>query len=438
MISTGESPVPLASRNHIWPFSVDYQEITTQGQLQEYCRELSRSGSIAFDTEFVSEHTYRPVLCLIQVAVQGQLAMIDAMAVEDLTPFWEAIAQAGHRTIVHAGRGELEFCLRAIGRRPAGLVDVQLAAGLAGVEYPAAYNALISKLLGGAPQKHETRTDWRRRPLSPRQIDYALDDVRHLHSVYDTLHAKLSRLGRLAWLEEEMAAWQDEVERGLSEERWRRVSGSSALDGRRLAIVRELWRWREAEAQRRDQPPRRVLRDDLIVELARRGTADPSRIRAVRGLERGDLRRGLQQIAACIQRALALPEEECPRTDRREREPKNSVLGQFLFAALASICRGAQLAPNLVGTPGDIRELMVYRTAVEGSRRRKPPRLARGWRAEVVGRLFDDLLAGKTAIRIEDPTSDHPLVFERTAEGGRGKGEGGMEKEEGGRGRADE
>jgi len=333
MFSTGETPVPLTSRNHTWPFSVQHQEITTQGQLQEYCGELSRSGSIAFDTEFVSEHSYRPVLCLIQVAAQRQPALIDAMTVEDLTPFWEAVAQPGHRTIVHAGRGELEFCLRAIGRRPAGLVDVQLAAGLAGVEYPAAFGTLISKLLGGAPQKHETRTDWRRRPLSPRQIDYALDDVRHLHPVYDALHAKLSRLGRLAWLEEEMAAWQDEVERSLSEERWRRVSGSSGLDGRRLAIVRELWRWREAEAQRRDQPSRRVLRDDLIVELARRGTADPSRIGAVRGLERGDLRRGLQQIAACIQRALTLPEEEYPRADRREREPKNSVLGQFLFAA---------------------------------------------------------------------------------------------------------
>jgi len=414
---------------------VDYQEITNQGQLQEYCGELSRSGSIAFDTEFVSEHTYRPVLCLVQVAAEGQPALIDAMAVADLTPFWEAIAQPGHHTIVHAGRSELEFCLRAIGRRPAGLVDVQLAAGLAGVEYPASYGTLISKVLGGGPQNHETRTDWRRRPLSPRQIDYALDDVRHLHPVYDALHAKLSRLGRLPWIEEEMAAWQDEVERGLSEERWRRVSGSSGLDGRRLAIVRELWRWREAEAQRRDQPPRRVLRDDLLVELARRGTADPSRIRAVRGLERGDLRRVVQQIAACIERALALPDEEYPRVDRREREPKNSVLGQFLFAALASICRGAQLAPNLVGTPGDIRELMAHRTAGEPSRRRKPPRLARGWRAEVVGRLFDDLLAGKTAIRVEDPTSDHPLVFERTVEGegGKRKGEGGRWKAEGGR-----
>ncbi|MHC4178227.1 MAG: HRDC domain-containing protein, partial [Planctomycetota bacterium] len=277
---------------------------------------------------------------------------------------------------------------------------------------------------------HETRTDWRRRPLSTRQIEYALDDVRHLHSIHEALHAKLSRLDRLGWLEEELAAWQDEVQRGLSQERWRRVSGSTGLDGRRLAIVRELWRWREAEAERRDKPARRVLRDDLIVELAKRGTADPRRIRAVRGLERGDLRRRLDQIAACIRRALESPEEDSPRAVRRGPQPRHSVLGQFLFAALASVCRGAQLAPNLVGTPGDIRELLDYR-AVGGygfgtyppppgqpsDCRRKVPRLARGWRAEVVGRLFDDLLDGKTAIRIEDPTSDHPLVFEPFREG---------------------
>jgi ribonuclease D len=391
---------------------VHYKNITTDNALGEYCRKLAQGESIAFDTEFVSEHTYRPVLCLVQVAAPGQLAVIDAMAVEDLTPFWEAVAQPGHQTIVHAGRGELEFCLQAVGRPPAGLVDVQIAAGLAGVEYPAAYGTLVSKLLGEAPQKHETRTDWRRRPLTGHQIDYALDDVRYLHPIYDILQAKLRRLDRLAWLEEEMTAWQEEVQRGVAQERWRRVSGSSGLDSRQLAIVRELWRWREAEAQRHDKPARRVLRDDLIVELARRGTSDLRRIRAVRGLERGDLQHRLQQIAACIDRALALPQEEWPRRDRREPHAKHSVLGQFLFAALGSICRRARLAPNLAGTPNDIRDLVAYRTGGDSGRGRKPPRLAEGWRAELVGHLFDDLLAGRTVIRIDDPTSDHPLVFE--------------------------
>jgi ribonuclease D len=391
---------------------VQYHDITTDGQLRQYCEELAQCKSIAFDTEFVSESTYRPVLCLVQVAADDQLAAIDALAIDDMNPFWEVLAAPGHETIVHAGRSETEFCLQAIGRPPAELFDVQIAAALAGAEFPAGFGTLISKFLGKTPPKHETRTDWRHRPLSKRQIEYALNDAHYLHPLRDILHARLMELGRLPWLVEEMAAWREDIERSLSRDRWRRVSGNAGLSARGLAIVRELYQWREAEAQRRDQPARRILRDDLIVELARRGSADVKRIRAVRGMERGDLLRRSGEIAACIQRGLEVPETECPPRVPRDQMPQLSVLGQFLFAALGSICRQAHLAPNIVATPNDIRELISYRTG-QGQ---QPPPLARGWRAEFVGRLFDDLLAGKVSIRITDPKSDHPLTFERREE----------------------
>ena len=316
--------------------SVSHINVTTDRQLEQYCGQLAHSEWIAFDTEFVSERTYRPVLCLVQVATEEHLALIDALAVEDMTPFWRAIAEPGHETIVHAGRGELEFCLRAVGRLPAGLFDVQIAAGLVGIEYPAGFLTLLSRLLGESPKKHETRTDWRRRPLSQRQIQYALDDARHLSAIRDKLRGRLEELERLGWLEEDMAAWQEEVQEAFSQEQWWRVSGNSGLDRRSLAIVRSLWRWREAEAKRRDCPVRRVLRDDLIIELARRQTADVKRIRAVRGLDRGDLQRLLPKIARQIQDALALPEEGLPKIPRNERAPQLSVLGQFLFSALSS------------------------------------------------------------------------------------------------------
>ncbi len=417
---------------------MQYLDITTDDQLREYCKNISRAKTIAFDTEFVSEHSYRPVLCLIQVAADGELAVIDPMTIGDVTPFWEAVVAPGHETIVHAGRGEIEFCIRAVGRRPARLFDVQIAAALAGAEYPAGLGSLISKFLDRRPSKHETRTDWRRRPLSKRQIEYALDDARCLQPIRDTIHAKLADLGRLDWLTDEMDSWLDELDRSLSKERWRRVSGNAGLDTRGLAIVRELYHWRESEAERRDRPARRVLRDDLIVELARRGSSDLKRIRAVRGLERGDLQRRLEEIAAAVQRGLDVPEAECPPRPTRERGPELSVLGQFLFSALGSLCREAHLAPNLVGTPGDIRQWMAYRTRKKGTgpicattnaARRcppagrsgkldlspfsaPPPKLARGWRAEFVGRLFDDLLAGKTSIRVGNADLEHPLVFD--------------------------
>jgi len=390
---------------------VQYHSITTASQLEEYCRGLARANSVAFDTEFVSEHTYRPVLCLVQVAAAGEMAAIDAVALQDLTPFWEAIVTGEHETIVHAGRSEMEFCLRAFGRWPARLFDVQIAAGLVGLEYPAGYNTIVAKLLGQKAHKHETRTDWRHRPLTARQIEYAMDDVRHLPALRDRLHQELEALGRLAWFHDEMAAWKAEVEEAQSKDRWRRVSGISGLDARTLAIVRELFLWRESEADRRNKPVRRVLRDDLIVEIARRQTADAKHILGIRGLDRGDLRRHVAQIAACVERGLAMPEPECPAHVRGEQTTKMSVLGQFLFAALGSICREARLAPNLVGGPNDIRDLILYRLS-EGTSDRRPPKLAQGWRAEFVGRLFDDLLAGNKAIRIGDPASDHPLVFE--------------------------
>ena len=143
---------------------VKHELITTDHQLEEFCHALADAERIAFDTEFVSEDTYRPQLCLVQVAAADRLAVIDPLKVQNLVPFWTVLADGGHETIVHAGRQEIEFSLAAIGRPPHRLFDVQIAAGMVGIEYPASYGSLVSKLLGLTPQKGETRTDWRKRP----------------------------------------------------------------------------------------------------------------------------------------------------------------------------------------------------------------------------------------------------------------------------------
>ena len=196
-----------------------------------FCQELADAPAIAFDTEFVSEDTYRPELCLIQVACGDRLAVIDTMAVKDVTPFWRWLVAPGHETIVHAGREEMLFCIDAVGAAPTGLFDLQIAAGLVGFEYPAGYGALLFKLLGERLEKGETRTDWRRRPLSERQLIYALDDVRHLEAMRAALGKRLTALGRVEWLETETAAWQDDVRATRGRERWWKVSGISGLPG---------------------------------------------------------------------------------------------------------------------------------------------------------------------------------------------------------------
>ena len=385
--------------------------IATDGEFLSYCQSLAGVESIAFDTEFVSEHTYRPQLCLLQVAAAGRLVAIDTLAVSDLRPFWDLIVEEGREIIVHAGREEMGFCLEATGRQPQRLIDVQIAAGLIGLEYPAGYGSLIYKLLGVSAAKGETRTDWRRRPLSERQIKYALDDVRHLHPLRDKIASRLEQLGRFDWLSEEMTSWQAELTDAFSRERWRKVTGSSSLSGRSLAIVRELWRWRDSDARRRDCPPRKILRDDLIVELAKRRSADPTQIRAIRGFERRDLRAIVPELAEAIDRALTLEDSECPAIIRQEGSAQLTMLGQFLSSALSSICRQAEVAASLVGTPNDVRELVAYRLGQLDSQTQ--PVLTQGWRAKVVGRLIDDLLSGKVSIRIQNPRSEQPLAFEK-------------------------
>ena len=176
---------------------MSYTYVSTAAQLETFCDELATAETIAFDTEFVSEHTYRSQLCLVQVCTPRQLAVIDPQTTGDLQRFWEVLARAGHQTVVHAGREELVFALHSVGKCPADLLDVQIAAGLMGMEYPAGYGSLLDRMLRVSAQKGETRTDWRKRPLSSQQIEYALDDVRYLIPLRDKITERLAKLGRL-------------------------------------------------------------------------------------------------------------------------------------------------------------------------------------------------------------------------------------------------
>lgn len=404
--------------------TLEYHNIISDQDLRDYCEIVADARVIAFDTEFVSEDTYQPELCLIQVAAEGKLAIIDPYAVPDLAPFWKLLTTPGRETLVHAGREEFRFFRKAMHDRPQGWFDIQIAAGLIGLEYPASYGTLAYKLLGKTLAKGETRTDWRHRPLSQRQLEYALQDVADLEAIRDVLWNRLSELGRLEWLHSELASWQEQIELSDSGERWRRVGGIAGMSARNLAIVRQLWNWRDAEAERRDIPPRRILRDDLLVELAKRQTADPKRIRSVRGMERGDIQRHLPKIADCVERALALKDHELPVLERRSTRPQLNLLGQFLSTALGSICRSARVAPSIVGTAQDVRDLIAYRLNLGGFENGEVPVLAAGWRAEVVGQVIDHLLSGDLSIHIADPLADEPLEFEPSAQAGNSRASG--------------
>ncbi len=207
--------------------------ITNQHTLLDLCDRLQNAKQIGIDTEFVSEDTFYPELCLIQIATRDEMAVVDPQTV-DVTPFWKLLAEGSHTTVLHAGREELNFMLRDVNRLPKDLFDIQIAAGFCSNEYPAAYGSVVSKFIGHKPQKGQQRTDWRRRPLSKAQINYALEDVRYLLPVFDRQRALLTERERIDWLAEEMNAWQAQVISARDRQDWRRVSGIGKLNGSQL------------------------------------------------------------------------------------------------------------------------------------------------------------------------------------------------------------
>ena len=386
-----------------------YESINTPEQLADFCNGVADCPRIGFDTEFVSEDTYRPQLSLIQVVAGDRLAIIDPVEVPETGPFWDLLSTPGRTVIAHAAREEIRFCFRYSGKTIAGLFDTQLAAGFVGMEYPASLGTLVQRLVNKTLPKGETRTNWMRRPLTEDQITYALHDVTDLFEMHDKLMAMAEKLDRVRWIDEETEVLQQKVVTAETSENWRRVSGASGLKPRQLEGVRQIWKWREAQAKQLDRLPRRVLRDDLVVELAKKGSPDPKKIRGIRGMERRNLNDQYEAIGQAIQAAIDTDEDDLPKRPRGSRRVVSPMLSQFLSTSIACISRQHKLAPPIVGNADNVRELLGYELD------RRPgdskPSLLKGWRGEIVGTTFRKILSGELAIRVADVKESQPLEF---------------------------
>jgi len=388
---------------------LNFEFIDSDTALDDLCQRLAKKSCIAFDTEFVSEDRYRPQLCLIQVAAEDIVAIIDPLPIEKTEPFWNLLAEPGRTVLAHAAREEIRFCYRYSGKKIAGLFDTQLAAGFIGMEFPASLANLVQRMLGKMLPKGETRTNWRTRPLTEAQLRYAAHDVTDLEAMYTKLAAQIAKAGRRSWLDEESDIIQQSIIESENAESWRRVSGGSGLPARQLEIIRQLWRWRERRAQRADIPPRRIMRDDLIVELAKRQASDVKHVRAIRGMEQRQYVDHYEDIAKAIQAALNVDESELPKRPRGTRDVVSPMLSQFLTTSIACVCRQHKMAPMIVGNTDDVRELIGYELERHSSD--DLPSLLQGWRGEIVGVPFRELLAGRLAIRVANVRENQPLEF---------------------------
>ncbi|MFO0928095.1 MAG: ribonuclease D [Gemmataceae bacterium] len=320
--------------------------VDTPEALAACCAALAEWPVLGFDTEFVGEETYHPRLCLVQVATPTTLYLIDPFVTGPLDAFWRLLLDPQRVVVVHAGREEVRLCRLWIGQPPANLFDLQLAAGLVGLQYPMGHGPLVGQLLSVRLAKGETLTEWRRRPLTPEQMRYAFDDVRYLLRAYDRLHARLQKVDRLAWAKEEfdrLLQVATPADPAL-EERWRKLKGTGSLDRRRMAVVRALYQWREGRAAELNRPARTIVRDDLLVEIARRNPTRGRDLQVVRGLPGRDL----DAIVDVVTDARKLPLEACPEVTEREQDlPQITTPRRHPYR-----CPGRSCPPQAAAEPG--------------------------------------------------------------------------------------
>ncbi len=355
--------------------------ITDTQALTEFCDRLKGCDYITVDTEFMREKTYWPILCLVQVAGPDEAKAIDSLADGiDLTPLFELMADESILKVFHAARQDLEIFHHLSGNIPTPVFDTQVAAMVCGFGDSVGYETLISKLTQASIDKGSRFTDWALRPLSERQITYAMGDVTHLRPAYEKLAKRLYDNGREGWLDEEMAVLTTPATyEGTPRERFRRIKIRSASP-RNLAVLRELAAWREDEAQRRDLPRNRILRDEALVEIAHHAPKTTEQLTRTRGL--GDnLAKGSygQQILDAVKAGQAVPDKDCPKLHSKPQIPRGlGPVTDLLKVLLKMKSEDSDVASKLLASAADIELLAAFGEDAD-------VRALHGWRREVFG-----------------------------------------------------
>jgi ribonuclease D len=354
--------------------------ITDNRALAEFCARQAAADYVTVDTEFMRDRTYWPQLCLVQVAGPEEAAAIDTLAEGiDLTPLLALMAEAGVTKVFHAARQDIEIFFHLSGKVPAPLVDTQVAAMVCGFGDAVSYETLAGRLAGASIDKSSRFTDWAHRPLTERQLRYALDDVIHLRTIYEKLGKRLTKTGRTEWVQEEMMALTNPAVYRLDpREAWRRLKVRSEKP-RFLAVLRELAAWREEEAQKRDLPRNRVMKDESLLEIAAHAPTTPEALARTRGLSRS-IAEGRQgaAILQAVRRGLDVPDAQLPRAPARQETPANvGPVMELLRVLLKAKCESHGVAQKLVATAADLEMIAADDKA-------DVPAL-HGWRRELFG-----------------------------------------------------
>ena len=379
--------------------------ITTQKELETVLAAFEKSDFVTVDTEFIRETTFWPILCLIQMAAPGVTALIDPLSPDiNLAPFFRLMANEAVVKVFHAARQDIEIIVHLGDLVPHPVFDTQVAAMVCGFGDSVSYDQLVQRLTGARLDKSSRFTDWSRRPLSERQIEYALADVTYLRDVYQALSARLEEQSRTEWVREEMEVLTSPATYQLEpEDAWLRLK-MRIRKPVELAILQQLAAWREREAQVRDVPRGRVIKDDAIYEIAQQAPTTQAALAQLRTMPRGFERsRAAEEILASVRRALDTPKEQLPRVPKH-RPPSNGngAAVDLLKVLLKMISEEHGVASKVIATVDDLE-------AIAGDDGADVPAL-HGWRRELFGETALRLKRGEIALAVK---ANHVVALKR-------------------------
>lgn len=369
--------------------------ISTYEELSAFCERAARFNAIAVDTEFLRERTYHPRLCLVQVATPDECVVIDVIAIDNLAPLAILMRDEGTVKVFHACSQDMEVLNYTLGALPAPIFDTQIAAAFLGERMQTSYNGMVHAFCGVTLPKSESLTDWSRRPLTPEQIEYALDDVRYLIKAYDVIMERLDESGRVSWVLDEIKPLTDRshyvVDRRVAFKRVKRVN---SLTRRQLAVARELAAWREARAEYSNIPRKWLMSDEVLIALSKRPPHDAASLRRVRGTEQlsdADVAGALSVIA----RGESCPADKYPfiaRTHKPASPELESVI-DLMYALIRLVGERSGVATAMIASRDDLVDYVDHP---------QDSPLREGWRFELVGTLIDDLLNGDIGLTVKD------------------------------------
>ena len=370
--------------------------IDTAAELATLCTTLEKSNWIALDTEFIREKTYRPQLCLIQVATEDVIACVDPIALgDDLAPLLDVLYRDDITIVFHAAKQDLEIFHLLRDDLPSPVFDTQIAATVLGFGEQIGYANLVGKCLGVELDKAHSRTDWAQRPLSAGQISYAADDVRYLRTVYHLLVKMLVEKDRTHWLDEDFAQLTNpETYRANPDTIWRKLRGAGRLKPAQLAILIPLAAWREQRAIKSNRPRRWILKDDILLDLAKIAPEDTDGFTQIRGLEAGAIKRHGDEWLSLIKQGKATSKEDWPIVKKsKPLTTEQEATADIVMGLLRKYSAEHEIAPAAIATRKDIDKLVLGETDMP---------LLQGWRNEIIGARLSAFLTGEEQLSIHD------------------------------------